>query len=84
VSGDLHAGAGLRFAVGVGEAPIGLQGTFSVWTDAAALNDFAYGRAAHQVAIRRTEEEQWYAEELFARFAVVHAAGSVKGRDPLS
>jgi hypothetical protein len=84
VSADLHAGPGLRFALGVGEAPIGLQGTFSVWDSVDALNAFAYGRPAHAEAIRRTATEGWYAEELFARFAVLSAAGTVRGRDPLA
>jgi hypothetical protein len=83
VSADLHAGPGLRFALGIGEAPLGLQGTFSVWDSPAALNGFAYGRAAHTEAIRRTAEERWYAEELFARFAVLSAEGGIGGRDPL-
>src|SRR4051794_28427972 len=38
VSADLHASPGLRLALGIGEAPIGLQGTVSVWDSAAALN----------------------------------------------
>ncbi len=84
VSADLRAGPGLRFALGIGEAPIGLQGTFSVWDSAAALNGFAYGRAAHAEVVRRTAEEGWYAEELFARFAVLSAEGTVDGRDPLA
>lgn len=79
VSADVHAAAGLRLAVGVGEAPVGLQGTFSVWDSAPALNDFAYGRAAHLEAIRRTASTGWYAEELFARFSVVEAEGSFAG-----
>jgi len=83
VSADLHAGPGLRFARGIGEAPIGLQGTFTVWDSAAALNGFAYGRAAHTAVVRRTAEEGWYAEELFARFAVLGSRGTVSGRDPL-
>jgi hypothetical protein len=83
VSADLHAGPGLRFALGVGEAPVGLQGTFSVWESAGALNAFAYGRPAHTDAIRRTATEGWYAEELFARFAVLASSGTVRGRDPL-
>jgi heme-degrading monooxygenase HmoA len=84
VSADLHEGPGLRFALGIGEAPLGLQGTFSVWDSAAALNAFAYGRPAHTAVVRRTAEEGWYAEELFARFGVLSAAGSVGGRDPLA
>jgi hypothetical protein len=83
VSADLHAGPGLRFALGIGEAPVGLQGTFSVWSSAAALNGFAYDRAAHAAVVRRTAEEGWYTEELFARFAVLSSQGTVGGRDPL-
>lgn len=83
VAADLHRAAGLRLAVGIGEAPVGLQGTFSLWSSAEALRDFAYRRPAHVVAVRRTAQERWYAEELFARFAVLHAEGTVDGRDPL-
>ena len=31
VSLDLAGRPGLRLAVGIGEAPVGLQGTFSLW-----------------------------------------------------
>jgi hypothetical protein len=84
VSADLRGRAGLRLAVGIGEAPAGLQGTFSVWESARALRSFAYAGAAHAAAIRRTPVEGWYAEELFARFAVLSATGTVDGRDPLA
>jgi heme-degrading monooxygenase HmoA len=82
VSTDLSASPGLRLALGIGEAPIGLQGTFSLWDSASALNGFAYGRAPHAAVVRRTAEERWYAEELFARFAVLSAQGTVDGYDP--
>jgi heme-degrading monooxygenase HmoA len=81
VSADLHGSPGLRLALGVGEAPIGLQGTFSVWNSAAALNAFAYDRAPHAAVIRRTAEQRWYAEELFARFALLSSDGTVGGRE---
>ena len=84
VSADLHACSGLRLALGIGEAPLGLQGTFSVWESAAALNAFAFERAPHVEVIRRTGEERWYAEELFARFALLRADGTLDGRDPLT
>lgn len=83
VSADLHAGTGLRFALGIGEAPLGLQGTFSVWESAEALRDFAYRRPAHRAAIADTDRIGWYAEELFARFRLLSATGSYLGRDPL-
>ena len=79
VSADLHAGSGLRLALGIGEAPIGLQGTFSVWDSPAELRAFARA-GAHKDVIARTTEVGWYAEELFARFAVLSAAGTIGGR----
>jgi hypothetical protein len=83
VSADLHRAPGLRLALGIGEAPVGLQGTFSVWDSTSALNVFAYRGAPHATVIGRTEREGWYAEELFARFALRSASGSIGGVDPL-
>jgi hypothetical protein len=74
---DLHGNPGLISAIGIGEAPIGLQGTFSLWSSASALRDFAYKGKAHQVAIEQTKEFDWYSEELFARFEVVELRGSI-------
>ncbi len=79
----LHGAAGLLLALGIGEAPVGLQGTFSVWDSTSALNDFAYRRAAHVAVVDRTARERWYAEELFARFGVRSTSGTVDGVDPL-
>jgi hypothetical protein len=71
-------------AVGIGEAPLGLQGTFSVWDSTAALNAFAYDRPEHAAVVARTAQEGWYAEELFARLAVLSSRGTVDGADPLA
>jgi hypothetical protein len=84
VSGVLHRSPGLLAAIGIGEAPVGLQGTFSLWSSADALREFAHGEAAHTDVVRRTSEERWYAEELFARFAVLGTEGTLDGRDPLA
>jgi len=70
VTASLHSSPGLITTIGIGEAPIGLQGTFSRWKTGADLRNFAYKGAAHQGAIAATERHNWYAEELFARFAV--------------
>ena len=75
VTESLHQSPGLLNAIGIGEAPIGLQGTFSVWKDAASLRDFAYKGRAHSEAIKATSAQQWYSEELFARFAVIEERG---------
>jgi len=84
VSADLAGRPGLRLAVGFGEAPVGVQGTFSVWDSDRSLRAFAYAGPAHAEAIRLAAAGRWYAEELFARFAVLAAAGTVDGRDPLA
>jgi hypothetical protein len=75
VTASLHSSAGLLKTIGIGEAPIGLQGTFSHWNSGADLRNFAYKGAAHQEAIAATERHNWYAEELFARFAVREIRG---------
>ena len=77
VSADLHQSPGLIAAIGIGEAPIGLQGTFSLWENGKALRDFAYKGQAHQKAIEATAQYNWYAEELFSRFAVRNVRGKL-------
>ena len=72
---SLHQSQGLLAAIGIGEAPIGLQGTFSIWESRAALREFAYKGNAHVEAIKATESNKWYSEELFARFAVIAEQG---------
>jgi hypothetical protein len=83
VNADLDAADGLRLRVGIGEAPLGLQGTFSLWDSAAAMQAFAYRGGAHRDVIARSADERWYAEELFGRFVVTAHGGTVFGDDPL-
>lgn len=79
VAAQAGASPGLRLSTGIGEAPVGLQGTFTVWDSNSRLRDFAYGRV-HQAAIDQTAKIKWYSEELFARFAVLSAQGTFCGR----
>ena len=71
---DLHQSPGLLFSIGIGEAPIGLQGTLSIWRSASELRDFAYKNAPHRAVIEDTKRFDWYSEELFARFDLVNTA----------
>jgi heme-degrading monooxygenase HmoA len=75
---------GLLCSTGLGELPFIRQATFSVWENAEALKNYAYKNALHKEVIKRTREENWYKEELFARFVPVKAEGLWKGRNPLS
>jgi hypothetical protein len=74
---SLKSAPGLTAAIGIGEAPIGLQGTFSLWESSDAIKNFAYKGAAHQKAIADTATYNWYSEELFARFAVKDMRGTI-------
>ncbi len=77
VTTSLHSSPGLISAIGIGEAPIGLQGTFSIWESGEAVKNFAYSGAAHKEAIKATHRHAWYAEEMFARFALIESRGSL-------
>jgi hypothetical protein len=75
VAAELAAAPGLLARFGIGEAPIGWQGTVSLWQDAADLTRFAYRQPEHRAVIARTPVDRWYAEELFARFGVLRIEG---------
>ena len=81
VVADLDAHDGPSVRLGIGEAPVGVQGTFTVWPSTAAMTDFAYRRGAHRAAIDDTERLGWYAEELFARLALTDERGTLFGVD---
>lgn len=81
VSQDLNASAGLITSLGIGEAPIGLQGTFSIWESNESITAFSSKQKPHAAVIARTHETGWYSEELFARFKVTKMSGSFAGID---
>ena len=81
VDTELAQAPGLLRSVGVGEWPVLVQGTLSVWRDVRAMTSFA-GSDAHRVVVRRTGNEGWYSEELFARFGVERTQGTWDGAAP--
>ncbi len=63
---------GCELAIGVGELPFRFQATFSIWSDAEKMRDFAYKSRQHTEMIAKTKKIGWYKEELFARFRVLY------------
>lgn len=76
----LSSAAGCRLAVGLGEAPLLRQATFSVWDDQAAMDNYARS-GAHLQAIRGAQAGQWFSESMFVRFVPLQLQGRWQGRD---
>jgi heme-degrading monooxygenase HmoA len=83
VAPEVTGAAGLIDVVGIGEAPVGRLGTFSLWRDDAAIRAFVTNSPHHRAAVRSTRSDDWYSEELFARFRPLSSEGTWAGRDPL-
>lgn len=73
----------LQFKMGMGEIPWLHQVTFSIWTDAQSMTQFAYKSGFHKKAVEAKRREDWFKEELFVRFHVLAHEGRWEGRDPL-
>ena len=84
VSEVIGANADVAFKIGLGERPWLRQVTFSIWPDAAAMARFARTSGPHARALQAARTQGWFAEELYARYAVLGGAGRWEGRDPLA
>ncbi len=59
------------YKIGIGEYPIMMQATFSLWQNAESLTRAAYRNSPHADIVKKTRERKWYTEELFARFELI-------------
>jgi hypothetical protein len=82
-NGDIPLQPGLLAAIGFGERPLLRNGNFTLWRTLEDAVRFAYERPAHGTVVRRARAEDWFAEELFARFVPYASEGTWDGRDPL-
>lgn len=77
---DLAQAPGCQLAVGLGEAPLLRQATFSLWDSTAALDNYAR-HGAHQRAIHAALGGRYFSESLFVRFVPLALQGRWQGRD---
>jgi len=75
---SLEQATGCRLAIGVGEAPLLRQATFTVWDDVAAMDRYARS-GAHQEAIVAAARGGFFSESMFVRFAPYEIHGQWKG-----
>ena len=76
---DLSLAPGCLLAMGLGEAPLVRQCTFSLWRDTGAMVQYAQ-QGAHQLASAAAYKHQFFSESLFVRMQVLHMSGVWQGQ----
>lgn len=75
----LSQSKGCLLSMGLGEAPLVRQCTFSLWQDTAAMLQYAH-QGAHQLASSAAYKHQFFSESLFVRMQVLQMSGVWQGR----
>lgn len=65
------------YSKGVGELPLFLQATLSIWESKEQMYDYAYRHKDHIDMIKMTREKGWYSEEMFTEFNVIGIDGDI-------
>ena len=76
---DLNSAPGCELAMGLGEAPVLRQCTFSLWRNTQSLMDYAH-QGAHQKAIAAAKKHSFFTESMFVRMNVLHMFGQWMGK----
>ncbi|MFM2034981.1 MAG: Spheroidene monooxygenase [Pseudomonadota bacterium] len=76
---ELSHAPGCLLAMGLGEAPLVRQCTFSLWKDTESMLAYAQ-QGAHQLASAAAYKHQFFSESLFVRMRVLHMSGVWQGR----
>lgn len=83
VANIMATAPGYITSFGIGEAPVYRQATFSLWRSVEDVKAFAYASREHSEVIKKTRNDNWYSEELFARFKPVASMGTNHDKNPL-
>ncbi len=84
VSQSIDNRDGLLFSIGIGEWPVFMQATFSLWENSKYMMDYAYKSQYHREVVKKTRQRGWYREEMFARFRPYRSVGEWEGVDILN
>jgi spheroidene monooxygenase len=76
---DLSHASGCQLAMGLGEAPLVRQCTFTLWDDTESMLAYAH-RGAHKLAIAAAAKHDFFSESMFARMRVLSMSGTWRGR----
>ncbi len=76
-SAAIENASGVQFFKGIGEWPFVQQATLSLWDSFESVKEFAYSGKTHSEIIKKTRNQKWYSEDLFARFHVISDSGFV-------
>ena len=74
-SQNLRSATGYIYSIGIGEIPLLKQATFSIWENLESMKKFAYKNQNHGEVIKLKKQQNWYSEELFARFEIIKIEG---------
>ena len=77
VSKSMNDYDALVFSKGIGEFPLLMQATYSLWENADSMMKYAYQNPKHAEMVKKTRELGWYSEELFARFQPFYQEGNL-------
>ena len=83
VAGIIKDAKGFITSFGIGEVPFIRQATFSIWESLDDVKQFAYQQRTHAEVIKMTRTEDWYSEELFARFIPLKTYGTLGGKSEI-
>lgn len=70
----MQSAAGCTLAMGLGEAPLVRQCTFSLWKDTSSMLDYAH-QGAHQGAIEAAYRHNYFSESMFVRMRLLEHHG---------
>lgn len=73
VSQSIMQKEGRLFSIGIGELPLIMQATFSIWKSPEQMKEFAYKSKYHREVVAKTRKLGWYKEEMFARFEIIES-----------